>query len=66
VKFDADKPYNQLPEIPPDERYWRLLSVYEQANKANRALAELKGRLSAILSLKVSINALSLQEAKDS
>jgi Fic family protein len=66
MKFDADKPYNQLPEILPDERYWRLLSVYEQANKANRALAELKGRLSAIPNPKIFINTLSLQEAKDS
>ena len=66
MKFDADKPYNQLPEILPDERYWHLLSVYEQANKANRALAELKGRLSAIPNPKIFINTLSLQEAKDS
>jgi len=66
VRFDADNPYNQLPEILPDERYWRRLSVYEQANKANRALAELKGRLSAIPNPKIFINTLGLQEAKDS
>lgn len=66
MKFDANKPYNQLPEILPDERYWRLLTIYEQANKANRALAELKGRLSAIPNPKIFINTLSLQEAKDS
>ncbi|MDI9394543.1 MAG: Fic family protein [Euryarchaeota archaeon] len=60
------EPYNELPDILPDERYWRLLSVYEQANRANRALAELKGRLSAIPNPGIFINTLSLQEAKDS
>ncbi|MDY6960006.1 MAG: Fic/DOC family N-terminal domain-containing protein, partial [Halobacteriota archaeon] len=58
--------YNELPDILPDERYWRLLSIYEQANRANRAMAELKGRLSAIPNPDIFINALSLQEAKDS
>lgn len=66
MKFNSDKPYNELPDILPDERYWRLLSIYEQANRANRAMAELKGRLSAIPNPDIFINALSLQEAKDS
>ena len=66
MKFNPDKPYNELPDILPDKRYWRLLSIYEQANKANRAMAELKGRLSAIPNPDIFINTLSLQEAKDS
>ncbi|GCC10011.1 adenosine monophosphate-protein transferase SoFic [archaeon] len=66
MNFDTDKPYNELPDILPDETYYHLLCIYEQANKANRALAELKGRLSAIPNPKIFINTLSLQEAKDS
>ncbi len=66
MNFDIDKPYNELPDILPDKKNYRLLSIYEQANKANRALAELKGRLSAIPNPKIFINTLSLQEAKDS
>jgi len=66
MKFNPDKPYNELPDILPDEKYWRLLSIYEQVNKANRAMAELKGRLSAIPNPDIFINTLSLQEAKDS
>ena len=66
MKFNPDKPYNELPDILPDERYWRLLNIYEQTNRANRAMAELKGRLSAIPNPEIFINALSLQEAKDS
>jgi len=69
MKFNPDKPYkpyNELPDILPDEKYWRLLSIYEQANKANRAMAELKDRLSAIPNPDIFFNTLSLQEAKDS
>jgi len=66
MRFNTEKPYNKLPEILPNEKYWHLLSIYEQANKANRALAELKGRLSAIPNPKIFINTLSLQEARNS
>jgi Fic family protein len=66
MKFNPEKPYNELPDVLPDEKYWRLLSIYEQVNKANRAMAELKGRLSAIPNPDIFINTLSLQEAKDS
>ncbi len=66
MKFNVNEPYNHLPDLMPDEKHWHLLSVYEQTNKANKALAELKGRLSAIPNPKIFINTLSLQEAKDS
>lgn len=65
--FNPEEPYNELPDIPPDERYWRTLSVLEEAAvRANRALAELKGRLSVIPNPRIFINTLALQEAKDS
>ncbi len=66
MSFNPNVAYNNLPEILPDEKYWRTLSIYEQANRANRALAELKGQLSAIPNPKIFINSLTLQEAKDS
>lgn len=66
MKFNSEKPFNKLPAILPEEKYWKQLNVYEQANKANRILAELKGRLSAIPNPKIFINTLSLQEAKNS
>ena len=66
MKFNPDEPYNELPDVLPDERYWRLLSIYEQVNKANRAMTELKGKLSTIPNPDIFINTLSLQEAKDS
>ena len=66
MSFNPEEPYNNLPNLLPNEKYWRTLHVYEQANKANKALAELKGRLSAIPNPQIFINTLTLQEAKDS
>lgn len=28
--FNPEEPYNELPDILPDERYWRTLSVLEE------------------------------------
>ncbi|MCF6270227.1 MAG: Fic family protein [Melioribacteraceae bacterium] len=64
--FNPQKPYNSLPLLFPDEKHWKTITIYEQVNKANKALAELKGRLSAIPNPQILINTLSLQEAKDS
>lgn len=64
--YNPSEPYNDLPLLFPDEKYWKTIEIYQQTNKANKALAELKGRLSAIPCPKIFINTLSLQEAKDS
>ncbi len=66
MTFNPQEPYNDLPLLFPDEKYWKTIKIYEQTNNANRALAELKGRLSAIPNPQIFINTLSLQEAKDS
>ena len=66
MKYDPRKPYNDLPLLFPAEKYWKKIEIFEQLNKANKKLAELKGRLSSIPNLKIFINTLSLQEAKDS
>ncbi len=66
MSFDAKKPYNKLPDILPPEKFWKTNSIYESVIAANRSLAELKGRLSAIPNPNIFINTLTLQEAKDS
>ncbi len=66
MKFDPYQPYNDLPLLFPGEKYWRTIKILEQTNKANKALAELKGRMAAIPNPKIFINTLALQEAKDS
>ncbi len=66
MTFNPEIPYNGLPEILPEAKHWRVVNIYEQASKANRALGELKGRLSSIPNPKIFLNTLALQEAKDS
>jgi Fic family protein len=66
IKFDRTEPYNDLPLLFPEEKYWRTLDVLEASIKANRALAELKGRMASIPNPKIFLNTLTLQEAKDS
>ena len=66
MPFNPKEPYNDLPLLFPDEEHWKTIEILEQTNKANKALAELKGRLSAIPNPQIFINSLSLQEAKDS
>ena len=63
---DAYIAFNQLPELPPDNEYWRTVEVYERVSRANRHLAELKGRIAGIPNPEILINTLSLQEAKGS
>ncbi len=66
MSFNREQPYNNLPLLWPDEKFWKTISVYEKLNEANKALAELKGHLSAIPNPRIFINTLALQEAKDS
>lgn len=66
INPDRNKPWNELPELPIDERLYRTISVYEQLGKAKEALALLAGRSIAIPNPAVLINSITLQEAKDS
>ncbi|MFO7891458.1 MAG: Fic family protein [bacterium] len=66
MTFNREQPYNDLPPLFPDKSHWETVDVYKQLSNAHRALAELKGRLSAIPNQKIFINTLTLQEAKDS
>jgi Fic family protein len=66
MEYDPQKPFNDLPLLFPDNSKWKTIDVLEQLNVANKALAELKGRLSAIPNPQIFINTLALQEAKDS
>src|SRR2546426_9686200 len=63
--MDRNKPYNQLPDLPPriDLESPELLKT---TIKANRLLAELKGYCQTLPDPKLLINTLVLQESKDS
>jgi Fic family protein len=63
-KFDADRPYNDLPDIPPAGIELETKAVLKQAILANRALAELKGAGDLIPNQAILVRVIGLQEAK--
>ena len=58
-------PYNDLPLVPPTIEL-ETKNVLKQAIAATRVLAELKGRADEIPNQSILVNAITLQEAKDS
>jgi len=66
VNPDRNVPWNDLPELPIDERLYKEVEIYEQLGKAKEALALLAGRSVAIPNQALLINSITLQEAKDS
>lgn len=64
--MDKNKPYNELPLLPPSKAVWEQIEVYKVLAEARAALAELKGRCPVIPNPYMLINTLVLQEAKDS
>ena len=66
MAYSRDKPYNDLPLLPPDISVFESIAVYKKLSQARAALAELKGRLPIIPNPYMLINTLVLQEAKDS
>lgn len=62
MSFDPDKPYNDLPLLPPKLEL-ETKAVLRKAIGANKALAELKGAGDLIPNQAILINAIPLQEA---
>src|SRR4030042_5922981 len=63
--FDPEKPYNQLPLLPPKAEL-ETKAVMKQLVKSHRSLAELKGYAKILPNEEVLIHSIILQEAKDS
>lgn len=61
--FDRDKPFNDLPLLPPDVDLESKI-ILKKAITANRELAELKGAGDAIPNQAILINSIILQEAR--
>ena len=66
VNPDRTIPWNSLPELPINRELSEQLDIYKQLGKAKEALALLNGRSIAIPNQGILINAITLQEAKDS
>lgn len=59
-------PHNKLGKLPPEREKVETIEILRQTNKATAALAELKGIAKTIPNQAMLINAIVLQEAKDS
>ena len=65
MSFDPEKPYNDLPLLPPKAEV-ETRAVLKKAISAGRALAELKGLGETIPNQSILVNSIILQEAKAS
>ena len=65
MRFDPNKPYNDLPLLPPKADI-ETKNILKKTISANRALAELKGVAAIIPNQNILINTLALEEARDS
>jgi len=66
IKYDRNIPYNQLPELPPIDSKVLTINVLLALNKANKALAELKGLARKLPNQSMLVNTIALREAKTS
>ncbi len=66
IPFDRTKPYNTLPLLPPPEEKIMTIEILKALNKANKALAELKGLAKKLPNQSMLINTIAIREAKAS
>jgi Fic family protein len=66
IKYDRNKPYNNLPLLPPNEDKIITINILEALNKANKALAELKGIAKKLPNQSMLVSTIALREAKAS
>lgn len=66
INPDRDKPWNDLPELPLNNKLYEDLDIYLQLGDTKAALGRLQGRSIAIPNQGLLINSISLQEAKAS
>jgi len=64
--YDRHEPYNHLPLLPPPDNKILTVEILQAVNKANKALAELKGLAHQLPNQGMLINTLALREAKAS
>ena len=66
MSFDPDRPFNDLPDLPPDLSFIETSEMFRQIVLAHRSLAELKGYCQTLPNPELLLNAVILQEGKDS
>jgi len=66
IPYDRNQPYNHLPLLPPPDDKVITVEILQALNKANKALAELKGLAKKLPNQSVLVNTIALREAKAS
>lgn len=66
IPYDRSRPYNELPLLPPLEEQILTVEILLALNKANKALAELKGLAKKLPNQSMFVNTIALREAKAS
>lgn len=66
VPYDRSQPYNHLPDLPPPDDAIITIEILQALNKANKALAELKGLAKKLPNQAMLVNTIALREAKAS
>ena len=64
--YDRNKPYNQLPPLPPGTALYHDEEVVDKLMSASRCLAELKGLAATLPNQSFFVNTIALREAKAS
>lgn len=64
--YDRNYPYNELPELPPPDAKVITIEILQSLNRANKALAELKGLARKLPNQSMLVNTIALREAKAS
>ena len=64
--FSPNVPYNDLPLLPPEKAQYETVNVWKKESEVRTAVGELKGIAQIIPNQTILINAVVLQEAKDS
>ena len=66
IPYDRAQPYNRLPLLPPPDEQILTVEILQALNKANKALAELKGLAKKLPNQSMLVNTIALREAKAS
>ena len=66
IPYDRTKPYNNLPLLPPPDRLILTVPILMALNRANKALAELKGVARKLPNQSMLVSTIAIREAKAS
>lgn len=66
MNYNKNTPFNELPDLPPDEALFETPYILKRLATASRSLGELNGLCASLPDPQILINTIILQESKDS